>query len=48
MNDDDGDGASDFAITLSWHSFSELVLYPWGIVLAVKPMTITRINLSWR
>ena len=30
MNDDDGDGASDFAITLSWHSFSELVLYPWG------------------
>ena len=30
MNDDDGDGASDFKGTLTWHSFSELVLYPWG------------------
>ena len=30
MNDDDGDGASEFAATLTWHSFSELVLYPWG------------------
>ena len=30
MNDDDGDGASDFKATLSWHSFSELVLWPWG------------------
>ena len=30
MNDDDNNGASDFAATLSWHSFSELVLYPWG------------------
>lgn len=30
MNDDDGDGASDFKATLTWHSFSELVLYPWG------------------
>ncbi|MDP7000701.1 MAG: M14 family zinc carboxypeptidase [Candidatus Poseidoniaceae archaeon] len=30
MNDDDGDGASDYKVTLTWHSFSELVLYPWG------------------
>ena len=30
MNDDDGDGASDFKVTLTWHSFSELVLWPWG------------------
>ena len=30
MNDDDGDGASDFKSTLSWHSYSELVLWPWG------------------
>ena len=30
MNDDDGDGASDFKTTLSWHSYSELVLWPWG------------------
>jgi len=30
MNDDDNDGASDFAATLTWHSYSELVLYPWG------------------
>ncbi len=30
MNDDDGDGASDYRATLTWHSFSELVLYPWG------------------
>lgn len=30
MNDDDGDGSSEFAATLTWHSFSELVLYPWG------------------
>jgi hypothetical protein len=30
MNDDDKNGASDFKVTLSWHSFSELVLYPWG------------------
>ena len=30
MNDDDGNGASDFAATLTWHSYSELVLYPWG------------------
>ena len=30
MNDDDNNGASDFKVTLSWHSFSELVLYPWG------------------
>jgi len=30
MNDDDGNGASDYKATLSWHSFSELVLYPWG------------------
>jgi len=30
MNDDNGDGASEFKATLTWHSFSELVLYPWG------------------
>ncbi len=30
MNDDDNNGASDFKATLSWHSYSELVLYPWG------------------
>lgn len=30
MNDDDGDGASDYKATLTWHSYSELVLYPWG------------------
>ena len=30
MNDDDGDGASDYKVTITWHSFSELVLYPWG------------------
>jgi len=30
MNDDDGDGASDFAATLTWHAYSDLVLYPWG------------------
>jgi hypothetical protein len=30
MNDDDGNGASDFKATLTWHSYSELVLYPWG------------------
>ena len=30
MNDDNGDGASDFKATLSWHSYSELVLWPWG------------------
>lgn len=30
MNDDDNNLASDFKMTLSWHSFSELVLYPWG------------------
>ena len=30
MNDDDGDGASEFKATLTWHSFSELVLWPWG------------------
>jgi len=30
MNDDDGDGKSDFKAALSWHSFSNLVLYPWG------------------
>lgn len=30
MNDDNGDGASEFKATLTYHSFSELVLYPWG------------------
>jgi len=30
MNDDTGDGASEFKATLTFHSYSELVLYPWG------------------
>jgi len=30
MNDDNNNGGSDFRATLTWHSFSELVLYPWG------------------
>ena len=30
MNDDTGNGASEFKATLTWHSYSELVLYPWG------------------
>jgi hypothetical protein len=30
MNDDNGDGSSEFKATLTWHSYSELVLYPWG------------------
>ena len=30
MNDDDMNGASDFKSTLTWHSYSELVLWPWG------------------
>ena len=30
MNDDNNDGFSEFKSTLSWHSFSELVLWPWG------------------
>jgi hypothetical protein len=30
MNDDNGDGASEFKVSLTWHSFSELVLWPWG------------------
>ena len=30
MNDDDGNGASEFKSTLTFHSYSELVLYPWG------------------
>ena len=30
MNDDDEDGASEFKSTLTWHSYSELVLWPWG------------------
>jgi len=30
MNDDNGDGSSEFKSTLTWHSYSELVLYPWG------------------
>jgi len=30
MNDDDGDGSSEFKSTITWHSFSELVLWPWG------------------
>ena len=30
MNDDNGDGSSEFKATLTYHSYSELVLYPWG------------------
>ena len=30
MNDDNENGGSEFRATLTWHSFSELVLYPWG------------------
>jgi hypothetical protein len=30
MNDDNGDGSSEFKASLTWHSYSELVLYPWG------------------
>ena len=30
MNDDTGDGASEFKATLTHHSYSELILYPWG------------------
>ena len=30
MNDDTGNGASEFKTTLTFHSYSELVLYPWG------------------
>lgn len=30
MNDDDGDGKPDTKTTLTHHSFSELILYPWG------------------
>ena len=30
MNDDNGDGASEFKSTITHHSYSELILYPWG------------------
>ena len=30
MNDDTGDGSSEFKSTLTHHSFSELILWPWG------------------
>ena len=30
MNDDNGDGASEFKVVFNWHSFSNLILYPWG------------------
>ena len=30
MNDDTGDGSSEFKATLTHHSYSELILYPWG------------------
>ena len=30
MNDDDGDGASEFKSTIPPHSYSELILWPWG------------------
>jgi hypothetical protein len=30
MNDELENGGSDFPAVLTWHSFSELILYPWG------------------
>ena len=30
MNDDVGNGASEFKSTITHHSYSELILYPWG------------------
>ena len=30
MNDDTGDGSSEFKATLTHHSYSELILWPWG------------------
>ena len=30
MNDDTGDGESEFKSTLTHHSYSELILWPWG------------------
>ena len=30
MNDDVGDGSSEFKTTLTHHSYSELILWPWG------------------
>jgi hypothetical protein len=30
MNDERANGGSDFPAVLTWHSFSELILYPWG------------------
>ena len=30
MNDDTGDGANEFKSTLTHHSYSELILWPWG------------------
>ena len=39
MNDDDGDGASDYKATLTYHSYSELVLYPWGHCTIAKART---------
>jgi hypothetical protein len=30
MNDDTGDGSSEFKATITHHSYSELILYPWG------------------
>ena len=30
MNDDNGDGSSEFKSTITHHSFSELILWPWG------------------
>lgn len=30
MNDDNNNGGSDFPAVTTWHSFSELILYPWG------------------
>jgi len=30
MNDDNGDGGSEFKLVFNWHSFSNLILYPWG------------------
>ena len=30
MNDDNGDGGSEFKLVFNWHSYSNLILYPWG------------------
>ena len=44
MNDDTGDGSSEFKATLTHHSYSELILRPWDIALIVKALTTTSLN----